>query len=109
MVWVAGVLLGVGVYATEQEAKDPLPLRLQVALLLPLKLPALVPLLWLQLTVPVGVLVVPELVSATVAVHVVALVWASGLGSQVTTVVVLRPLTGRLVLPWLVEWVDSPP
>jgi len=64
-----------------------------------LKLPGAVPLL--QVIVPVGVTVVPELVSLTVAVQVVGEFTTSGLGLQLTVVVVLRRLSVIDALPLL--------
>ena len=64
-----------------------------------LKLPGAAPLL--QVIVPVGVTVVPELVSLTVAVQVVGEFTTSGLGPQLTVVVVLRRLSVIDALPLL--------
>jgi len=55
----------------------------------------------LQVIVPVGVTVVPELVSLTVAVQVVGEFTTSGLGLQLTVVVVLRRLSVIDALPLL--------
>ena len=63
-----------------------------------LKLP--LPLL-VKLTVPVGVLDVPEFVSVTVAVQVVPRFTWSGLGLQRTLVLLERCWTSRLSLPEL--------
>ena len=55
-----------------------------------------------NVTVPVGVLVVPAAVSVTVAVHDVAWLIAMVVGLQATVVVVVRLLTVTVVLPELV-------
>ena len=60
-------------------------------------------------TVPLGVIGVPELVSVTVTLHVVAVPASSVVGEQLTEVVVVRPVTVRLVepLPPLTQfWLD---
>ena len=66
-----------------------------------LKLPLL---LLVKLTVPVGVLGVPELVSVTVAVQVVGVFTGSVLGLQLTLVLLERCWTARLAVPKLVLW-----
>jgi len=62
-----------------------------------------------MLTVPVGVIGVPELVSVTVTLHVVAVPASSVVGEQLTEVVVVRPVTVRLVeplAPLIQFWLD---
>jgi hypothetical protein len=58
---------------------------------------------WLNVTVPVGVICVPGLVvgSLTTAVHVVDTPVATLVGEQLTVVFVGRVLTTMLVVPWL--------
>ena len=66
-------------------------------------------LLLAMLTVPVGVMGVPELVSVIVTLHVVAVPASSVVGEQLTEVVVVRPVTVRLVEPMapLIQfWLD---
>jgi hypothetical protein len=75
---------------------------------LSLKLPASL-LNRLNRTVPVGVLAVPAEVSVTVAVHVVDLPTATGLGEQLTVVLAERGSTVTAWLPLLSAWVESPP
>ena len=70
-----------------------------------LKLP--LPLL-VKLTVPVGVLGVPEFVSVTVAVQVVPRFTWSGLGLQLTLVAEERWVTISEVPPELMRWSVSP-
>ena len=70
-----------------------------------LKLP--VPLV-VKLTEPVGVLGAPELVSVTVAVQVVPRLTWSGLGLQLTLVLLERCWTVRLAVPELALWSVSP-
>lgn len=86
----------------EQLALTPLPVRVQeVGLNNPF------PPLWLQLTVPAGVLCVPASASVTVAVQLVGWLTWSGLGLHVTVVEVLRGLTVRVVAPLLARWTES--
>ena len=63
-----------------------------------MKLPPLA----VQLTVPVGVVLVPRSVSVTVAVQVVPTPTRTELGEQLTLVLVVRLLTVRLAGPLLV-------
>jgi len=86
---------------TEHVAVAPVPAKVQGD---PVKVP--VP-LEVNETVPVGVLVVPGEVSATVAVHVPACPTLRVEG-QASVVVVVRLLTVTLALPVLVAWVASP-
>jgi hypothetical protein len=66
--------------------------------------------LLLQLTVPVGVLLVPlGSVSLTVAVQVVGLPAWNELGVQLTLVLVARVVAVTAVLPLLVACLVSPP
>ena len=60
-----------------------------------------------KLTVPVGVLVVPADASATVAVHVEAWLMTTGEVHEIV-VVVCRRVTVTVVVPELVECVESP-
>lgn len=69
---------------TEQLEDAPVPARVQG---LPVKEP--VTPVCANVTVPVGVVGVPTLVSVTVAVHVVDWPTTTGLGEQVTVVVVM--------------------
>jgi hypothetical protein len=62
-----------------------------------------------NVTVPVGVLVVPAAVSVTVAVQDVACPTITEDGTHATVVVVVLGLTVTDVLPVLVEWFVSPP
>ena len=87
---------------TEQLAEGPAPLSVQG---LPVKLPAP---LEEKLTEPVGVIGVPGLVSATVAVHVVEPFTGTAFGLQLTLVEVVRVLTVIVVVPVLVAWLVSP-
>ena len=99
-----------GVYVTEHVADAPLPLRLQLLLLLKAPLPPL------KLTLPEGGVVEPD-VSVTVAVHdVVPEPLAPGplltvVGLQLTEVVVgaTTKFTVTVVEPLLVAWTGSPP
>ena len=62
-----------------------------------------------MLTVPVAVISVPELVSVTVTLHVVPVPASSVVGEQLTEVVVVRPVTVRLVeplAPLIQFWLD---
>jgi hypothetical protein len=78
----------------------PVPLRVQLAgVKLPLPLLA-------KLTLPVGVLVVPESVSVTVALQLVADPTFTEVGVQLTDVVVVRPFT---VKPLVSVAVPPPP
>ena len=65
--------------------------------------------LLVKLTVPVGVDAVPLSVSVTVAVQVVGLLTGSGLGVQLTPVVVVRAPTVSINAPLLVLCALSPP
>ena len=85
---------------TEQVADAPVPANVQGDVV---KVP--VP-LEVNETVPVGVLVVPGEVSATVAVHVPAWPTLNVVG-HTRVVVVARLLTVTLALPVLVAWVAS--
>ena len=89
----------VGVYVTEHVPVAP---RVQLVLL---KVP--VPLL-VKVTVPLGTLIVPGLVSVTVAVQVVALFTGTLGGTQSTLVMVARLVTSTVVVPLLVRCVASP-
>ncbi len=61
-----------------------------------------------KLTEPVGVLVVPAAVSATVAVHVEP--WLTATGEvQETVVEVVLALSVTEAVPLLVAWIESPP
>jgi len=62
----------------------------------------------LKLTVPVGVLAVPMLVSVTLAVHVVEPPTGTVAGVQLTVVDVERLFTVTVVVPELVACVVSP-
>jgi len=79
----------VGVILTEQVADAPVPASVHVP-------PGV------NVTVPVGVLVVPAAVSVTVAVHDVAWPMKTVDGVHATVVVVVRKLTVTVVLPLLV-------
>jgi len=83
------VPVAVGVTLTEQVADAPVPARVHVP-------PGV------NVTVPVGVLVVPTEVSVTVAVHDVAWLTTTVDGVHATVVVVVRLLTVTLALPVLV-------
>jgi hypothetical protein len=61
-----------------------------------------------NVTVPVGMLVVPATLSATVTVHVVAWFTATLAGVQATVTVGTRRLGARLAFPELIECVESP-
>ena len=78
----------VGVMLTEQVADAPVPANVQVP-------PGV------NVTVPVGVLVVPVAVSVTVAVHDVACPTNTVDGVHTTVVVVVRLLTVTVALPLL--------
>jgi len=86
----------VGVTLTEHVADAPVPASVHVP-------PGV------NVTVPVGVLVVPAAVSVTVAVHEDAWLITTVDGVHATVVVVVRLLTVTLALPVLVAWVASPP
>ena len=62
-----------------------------------------------KVTVPVGVIVVPELESVTVAVQVVAVFTAGDAGEQTTTVELVRLAAVIVLKPELAEWSVSPP
>ena len=62
----------------------------------------------LQVTVPLGVLGVPLLVSETVALQVDPVAIATGLGVQVTVVLLVR-LTATVSVPLEPRYVVSPP
>ena len=82
---------------TEQLAEAPVPARVQLGAL---NVPAR---LLVKPTVPVGVMAVPGEVSVTVAVQVAAWPTITGLGVQLTPVVVARRPTLRLKVPELDE------
>src|ERR1700746_1743054 len=84
----------VGVYETEQVAVAPLPLSVQLPELPNVPLPLLV-----KLTLPVGLTVVPESLSVTEAVQVVALFTLTEAGTQLTEDEVVRLLTVRVCVP----------
>jgi len=86
----------VGVVVTEHVAEAPVPASVQVP-------PGV------NVTVPVGVLVVPTDVSVTVAVHDVAWFTTTVDGVHATVVVVVRLFTVTDALPLLAAWVASPP
>jgi len=86
----------VGVVLTEQVADAPVPDKVHVP-------PGV------NVTVPVGVLVVPVAVSVTVAVHVVAWPITTVDGLQATVVVVVLRVTVTVADPVLVACVLSPP
>jgi len=90
------VPIAVGVYVTEQLAELPVPVSVHVPLGLNVPLP-----LDVKLTVPVGVELVPVLVSVTVAVHDVEPPSVTAAGEHVTVVPVERLLTVTLVEPLL--------
>ncbi len=74
--------------------------------LVALKLPEA---LLVKVTVPVGVLVVPDEVSETVAVQVVGAFATTGLVEQLTVAEVERLLTDKLKVPEPLLWSVSPP
>jgi hypothetical protein len=90
------VPIAVGVYVTEQLAELPLPASVHVPV--PLNVPAPFD---VKVTKPVGVEVVPGLVSVTVAVHDVEPPSVTVAGEHVTVVPVERLLTVMLVEPSL--------
>ena len=61
-----------------------------------------------KLTLPVGVEAVPGEMSATVAVHVLAVLIVTEEGEQTIVVVVVRSVTVTTALPELPEWLVSP-
>ncbi len=63
----------------------------------------------MKLTVPAGVMDVPDDVSETVALHEIPWLTTTGLGLQLVLVEVVRWLTVRLKVPELVEWSVSAP
>ena len=81
--------MAVGVILTEHVADAPVPASVQVP-------PGV------NVTVPVGVEVVPAAVSVTVAVQLVACPTITEEGVHATVVVVVRRLTVTVVLPELV-------
>ena len=93
-----------GAYDTEQFADAPLPESVQV----PPPPNAPEPLLP-KLTVPVGVAVVPNAVSVTVAVQVAAWPIAKAFGEQVSCVDDVPGVTVTSVAPLLAVCVKSPP
>ena len=92
----------VGVKVTEQLAELPVPLSVQLAA-------EKVPPLFVKLTVPVGVMVVPRPVSVTVAVQLVGLPTGTEAGAQLTVVVVACLSAVTPVVPELPSCVVSPP
>jgi len=99
----SGRVVDVGVYETEQLAVPPMNARVHVG---ELKLPVA---LLENVAVPVGVIVAPPSVSLTVVLQDVMVPLATGFGSQMVLVAVLRLLTTRFVVPELVACVESPP
>ena len=97
------VPITVGVKVTEHW-----PLALSVQLAAGVKLPCGAPPLFVKVTVPVGVVAVPGLVSVTVAVQVVGPFTGTELGMQVTPVLVDRSPPDTVVLPLLLACVASP-
>ena len=91
----------VGVKVTEQLAELPVPLSVQLAA-------EKVPPLFVKLTVPVGVMVVPRPVSVTVAVQLVGLPTGTEAGAQLTVVVVACLSAVTPVVPELPSCVVSP-
>jgi len=83
-----------GVYETEQVAIALLPLSVQLPDELNVPLPLLV-----KLTVPLGVTVVPESLSVTETVQLVALFTLTEFGKQLTEVEVVRLLTVSVCVP----------
>ena len=92
----------VGVKVTEQLAELPVPLSVQLAA-------EKVPPLFVKLTVPVGVMVVPRPVSVTVAVQLVGLPTGTEAGAQLTVVVVACLSAVTPVVPEVPSCVVSPP
>ena len=96
--------LAFGVKVTEQLAELPVPLSVQLAA-------EKVPPLFVKLTVPVGVVATPGVVSVTVAVQLVGLPTGTEAGVQLTLVVVgcLVTVTAAAVAPEELSCVASPP
>ena len=96
--------LAFGVKVTEQLAELPVPLSVQLAA-------EKVPPLFVKLTVPVGVVATPGVVSVTVAVQLVELPTGTEAGVQLTLVVVgcLVTVTTAAVAPEEPSCVASPP
>jgi hypothetical protein len=89
----------------------PVASRVQLAgavKVLPVAAEKLLPvLLVLQVTLPVGAIVVPGLVSVTVAVHVIGALMAVEGDAHATLVAVVRLLTSRVAVPVL-PWYRAP-
>lgn len=68
----------------------------------------LVATLLVTVTVPDGVIAVPDDVSVTVTVHVVGWLIATVEGEHATLVVVVRTVTVIVAVPLLPEWAASP-
>ena len=83
----------------EQVATAPVPPRAQVV---NVPVPELV-----RPMVPLGVMAVPDDVSATVTVQLVELLTTIVVGWQDIVVVVVRSVTVIVVVPWLVVWLAS--
>src|SRR5207249_5234422 len=81
VVVMVSVPIAFGVKVTEQLAELPVPLSVQLAA-------EKVPPLFVKLTVPVGVVATPGVVSVTVAVQLVGLPTGTEAGVQLTLVVV---------------------
>ena len=94
--------LAFGVKVTEQLAELPVPLSVQLAA-------EKVPPLFVKLTVPVGVVATPGVVSVTVAVQLVGLPTGTEAGVQLTLVVVGCLVAVTTVVPELPSCVVSPP
>ena len=94
--------LAFGVKVTEQLAELPVPLSVQLAA-------EKVPPLFAKLTVPVGVVGTPGVVSVTVAVQLVGLPTGTEAGVQLTLVVVGCLVAVTTVVPELPSCVASPP
>jgi len=94
--------LAFGVKVTEQLAELPVPLSVQLAA-------EKVPPLFVKLTVPVGVVATPGVVSVTVAVQLVGLPTGTEAGVQLTLVVVGCLVAVTTVVPELPSCVASPP
>ena len=58
---------------------------------------------------PMGVIAVPTSVSVIIATQLVTVLFVTGLGEQETLVDVALLLTGTVVLPELMLWLESPP
>ena len=93
--------LAFGVKVTEQLAELPVPLSVQLAA-------EKVPPLFVKLTVPVGVVATPGVVSVTVAVQLVGLPTGTEAGAQLTVVVVACLSAVTPVVPELPSCVVSP-